>query len=336
MAERKEIGYKRLFEVRLLHHYWLDEGTTVFNEFDPAKSKHLLTYDVQSFLSVAPTSSTQKVLAGLGGVCKNTALGWVVAVPKDALIPDNAVFEFVLRVQHISFFAYTALTLREQKIYELYYQPEDKIYRYKENVFVFSNLTGIPRGAGSTRALFLSGPIPAITPGDQVESLVVSGSALLQLTSDQPGATTQQLNSQATDMPVFVHQGDIPVIVPPAGLVGAPPRGVQLSDTIPDNVFAVVRIAAQKPGDAEYSCTAANKAKEAHPVFQIRFKNRSTIWKYYNKNTGSLISTQPTPLPITRYGNAGTKQKPSEGIPKVAFDAIIPTKIKELFSEVFE
>ena len=29
--ETVRIGYTRLFEVRLLHHYWLDDGATVFD-----------------------------------------------------------------------------------------------------------------------------------------------------------------------------------------------------------------------------------------------------------------------------------------------------------------
>lgn len=336
MAERVHIRYKRLFEVRVLHHYWLDEGQTLFDSLPEENiSKRLQTYDKATFLSVAPTATTEKLLQEFQGVFKNTALSFLVAVPEAVLIRNDVVFEFIITVENAGFYNYTALTLREQKIHEIYYQPEDKIYRYKENVFVLSNLTGIPRGTGASKSLFLSKPIPTLAPDDKVESLVLSGSALLQLTSDQPGATTQQLHVQANSMPVFVHQGDVPAVVPPAGLVGAPDRGVLLSGDIPDNTFALVRIAAQKPGDADYSCTENKRAKEICPVFQIRFKNRSTIWKYYNKNTGAPVSTQPAPLPLTNYGNAGTKQKPSEGI-KVTFDNSITTKIKEVFSEVFE
>ncbi|MES2731551.1 MAG: hypothetical protein V4714_07375 [Bacteroidota bacterium] len=337
MAERIVIGYRRLFEVRLLHHYWLDEGLTLFDALsDQKKDKYLLAYDRRPFLSVVPTAATEKVLKGLQSVFKNTALGFVVAVPKATLIPDDAVFEFVLTVQHADFFNYTALTLSERKIYELYYPPENKTYRYKENVPVLSNLTGVSRGAGINQSLYLSKEIPVLQPTDKVESLVLSGLALQQLTSDQPGALTQQLNAQATAMPVFVHQADVPAIVPPAGLVGTPARGILLSDDIPDNVFALIRMAAVRPGNADFSCTTGGLAKIAYPVFQIRFKNRSTFWKYFNKNTGALVSTVPNPLPLTQFGNAGTKQKPSEGIIKVSFDNVIATKVTGIFSEIFE
>ena len=108
---------------------------------------------------------------------------------------------------------------------------------------MLSNLTGATRGAGANTALFpVARDSGARTPSDRVEALVLSGSALLQLTSDDPGATTQQLAAQATDLPVFVHQADAPVIVPPAGLAGAPARGVRLSADVTDDVFALISL----------------------------------------------------------------------------------------------
>src|SRR5262249_44808328 len=146
-------GYKRLFEVRLLHHYWLDEGATVFDliSSQPKKDNRLLSYDVRSFIAVTPTAATAKSLKGFGCIYKNTALGCIAAAPAGTVIPADAIFEFAVTVQDSAFFNYSALTLRPQKIYELYHQPEDKTYRYKENVPVLSNSTGASRGAGSNK-----------------------------------------------------------------------------------------------------------------------------------------------------------------------------------------
>jgi hypothetical protein len=141
------------------------------------------------------------------------------------------------------------------------------------------------------------------------------------------------LGAQATNLPVFVHQGDVPVIVPPAGLVGAPPRGILLSDDIPDQVFAVIQLAAVRPDDDDFSFIDSNgHAKTVGPVFQVRFKNRSTVWRYLNKNTGAVVSTETEPLPLTHFGNAGTKQKPSEGLVKAETSG---GKITRLVSEIF-
>src|SRR5262245_29204304 len=298
MAERIIKGYNRLFEVRLLHHYWLDEGTTVFDLIpDQAKKDaRLLQYDVRSLLTVAPTAATTKTLSGFGGLYKITALGCIVAVPGEAIIPADALLEFVVTVQNAAVFNYTALTLRPQQIYEFYHQLDNTIYRYKENVPVLSNLTGAARGTGSNKALFLSTEIPALAPDDRVESLVRSGNALLQLTGDQPGASIQQLNAIAMNLPVFVHQGDVPVIIPPPGLIGAPARGVKLSRDIADNVFVLIRLSAVRVDDSDFNFIDLDgHAKTPHPVFQVRFKNRSTIRQYFNKNTGSVTSTESHP-----------------------------------------
>src|SRR6185369_11183814 len=72
-----------------------------------------------------------------------------------------------------------------------------------------------------------------------------------------------------------------------------------------------------RPAVGDFSLIGSGgHAKATSPVFEIRFKNRSTIWKYINKSTGALMSTEPVPLPLTLHGNAGTKQKPSEGLVK--------------------
>ena len=334
MAERIINRYKCLFEIRLLHHYWLDEGTTVFDLIsEEKKAQRLLAYDRRSFLEVAPTAATAKILSGLGGIYRDTALGCMVVVPDTAVISVDVVFEFVVTVKNPAFYNYSALTLWPQSIYELYHQPTDKTYRYKENVPVLSNLTGTARVQESDKALFLSKEIPALASDDRVESLVLQGDALAQLTSDQPGANTEAIHPKATDLPVSVHQGDLPVIVPPPDLIGTPKRGITLSSNIPDNVFALIRLSPIRIGNEDFSFTDHNgHAKTTHPVFQIRFKNRSTVWKYIDKINGDVKSTEPKPLPLTFFGNAGTQQKPSQGLVKVAKSG---SKVTQLISEIY-
>lgn len=335
MVEQVFNGYQRLFEVRLLHHYWLDEGATVFDLIPDQikKDRRLLKYDIRSYLGMRPRATTAKTIRSVNGVYKNTALGCMVAVPSNTVIRTDTIFEFVVTVKDASILNYTSLTLRPQKIYELYHQAEYTTYRYRENVPVFSNLTGASRGTGLNKSIFLSKEFPPLSAGDQVESLVLSGNALLQLTGDQPGAGTQELHSIATSLPVFVNQGDVPTIVPPPGLIGVPACGVLLSDDMTDNVFALIRLSAVRTNDSDFSCIDGNgHAKTPYPIFQIRFKNRSTVWQYFNKTTGVVNSEEPKPLPLTHFGNAGTKQKPSEGLVKAEKNG---TKITKLVSEIF-
>ena len=335
MTETVSTGYQRLFQIRLLHHYWLDEGATAFDLLasQAEREERLLSYDRRSFFEVAPTAATAEALEGLGCVYKDTTLGCVVAAPKTKVFPDDATFEFIVKVRHPAFYNYSALTLRPQKIYELYHQPEDKTYRYKENVPLLSNLTGASRGTGADKVLFLSAELPALAADDQAEALFVAGAALLQLTGDQPGASSQQIAAQATDLPVFLHQADRQAIVPPAGLVGAPGRGIQLTDDIPDDVFILIRLSSLRPDDTDFSFIDSNgQAKSDSPVFEVRFKNRSSIWRYLDKSTGAEISVENEPLPLTYFGNAGTKQKPSAGLVKAERSG---GKVTQLVSEIY-
>ena len=333
MAERTGSGYKRLFEIQLFHHYWLDDGATLYDLIadQRIRNNHLRTYDVRTLLSIMPTAVTAKELKGLRCFCKDTALGCVVAMPDQGVIPIDAVFTFVVTVQDPAFSNYTVLSLRQQKIYELYNKPDDTTYRYKENVPVLSNLTGVARNLAGNKTLFLSKEYPA--SGDQAESLVLSGDVLMQMKGDRLGAGTMQITTQATRLPVFLHQGDVPVIAPPAGLVGAPTRGILLTDDIPNSVFALIRVAAVREDDGDFSIVdKSGKAKEPSPIYQVRFKNRATIWKYLDKNTGSMISSESQPLPLTYYGNAGQKQKPSEGVVKVLKPG---DHVTQIFSEIY-
>lgn len=333
MAEQIISAYRRLFQVIILHHYWLDDGGTAAG-LDPATIDGILEYDARSFLKIEPLASTETRLTGLRAVFKPTATGFVVAIPADVIVPDDAVFEFALTIPSAEFMNYTALTLLPQQIHEHYHLIEDRTYRYKENIPVLSNLTGVTRtDAVPNTYLFLSQEIPASAGGEALESLLLSGNALLQVVSDQ--TDTQQLAAQATDSVVFVHQEDAPAITPPPGLIGTPPaRGILLTDEMPEDLFALIRIAAVHPTDADFSCTSGGVAKTDPPFFQVRFRNRWTYRRYMNQQTGTLISTENAPLPLTYQGNAGTGQPPPVNMVKLGEISGL-NNANRLISEIF-
>ncbi|MCI5209170.1 MAG: hypothetical protein D3910_10335 [Candidatus Electrothrix sp. ATG2] len=140
MSEQISNRYTPLFEIQLLHHYWLDEGATLFDSLSGDQQiERLRSYDCRRFFVIEPTAGTAKTLSGLGCVYKKTALGCAVAVPENVTVSAETALEFVVTVRDPALFNYTTLTLRSQKIYEMYHQPEKKTYRYKENVQVLSN-----------------------------------------------------------------------------------------------------------------------------------------------------------------------------------------------------
>lgn len=331
-------SYQRLFEVRLLHHYWLDDGINPFDALNTnVRAERLRTYDIRPVLRVVPTPSTRKQLEGLRCLFIATGLGFVIATPNGILLAADTSFSFTVSVIDGRCLDYTALTMRQQAIYEVSdpsdHSPNKVVYRYKENVPVLSNLSGITRNLGAGATLFLSRDYPAPSIGDTVEALVLSGDALLQLTSDNPSATTQQLSASVADLPVYVHQGDAPAIAPPAGVMGAPARGVQLTDDVPNDIFALITLTAVRSDDDAFSFIDGTGApKSPTIVYEVRFKNRSTYWTYLDKRTGVIGATEPQPLPLTFFGNAGTRQKPSRGTVKADKSG---ARIMRLISEIY-
>lgn len=333
MSEFISAKYKRLFEVRLLHHYFLDEGPTDFTALTADKQiKYLSAYDCRRFVTVNPAESTLRTLLGLGCRFCTLPTGFTVVAPDQRVIPANAVFDFTLTVRDPEFFNYTALTLWKRDIYEI--KKEERLFRFQENVFLFSNLSGVQTGG----KLFLSKSYPLWNPANTwpAEALLTDGTDLVQLTGDYPGggASLPRTLGPVADFPVFVHTDDVPLIVPPPGLAGAPPRGIELRDEWPRDLFALIRIAAKRPGDPDFSLVDRNVPDS--PVFELHFKNRSTRWRYFKKNDQSFITEESGPLPLTFSGNAGTRQKPSAGLVKAEYDAPQTKRITQLISEIYE
>ncbi|MCI5148575.1 MAG: hypothetical protein D3916_04155 [Candidatus Electrothrix sp. MAN1_4] len=367
MSEQVSNRYRPLFEIRLLHHYWLDEGGIVFDQLkskedtkdknEEKRNERLRSYDCRRFFVIEPTAGTAKILNGFGCIYKTTALGCIVAVPDKVNVPAQTMFEFVVTVRDADFFYYTALTLRPQKIYEFYDKQEKRTYRYKENLSVLSNRDGVMRNIDSNgNTLFLSQEFPDTADG--VESFFIENDQLKQMISDKSG-DVQKLGAK-DGSPVYVHQGDIPPdITPPPNLSeeekekweNVPKRGWLLSDGIPDDVFILIRLQARpnrldnkneefslvdENGQAKEKDDEEGKRKPDNPVFDVRFKNRSTFWQYHDKKTGEIIpnGSENKPIPLAYFGNAGTKQKPSNGDP-VKIEKDEHSKVTKLVSEIF-
>lgn len=336
MAEFIGTKYERLFEVRLLHHYFLDRGQTDFTALAPdQQTKMLSAYDCRQFLSFTPSATTAQILQGLGCRFCTLPTGFMVVAPGHRVIPQQAILDFTVTIRDDQFFNYTALTLLPRKIYEI--EKEGRVFRFKENVFLFSNGSGTQAGNGK---LYLSKPIPLFDNAASypVETLLIdNNSQLVQLTGDYPPAngTVFQVLGPAGDLPLFVNTADVPVITPPPGLNGAPTHGIELRDEWPRDLFALIRIAAKHANNDAFSLSDSNGAFSS-PVFELHFKNRSTRWRYFKRTDQSAITEEPAPLPLTFSGNAGARQKPSAGLVKAEYDTPATKRIVQLVSEIFE
>ena len=326
-------SYTRLFEVRLLHHYWLDEFVTTFDAIaKPAvKTRRLLDYDVRRVLSVNPSAATSATIAGLRGIFRMTGLGFLVAAPDTADVPLDTTWEFFVIPTA------PALSLRRQGIADVVDPAHpDRTLRYKANVPVLSNRTGASQGHGAGKRLFLSRPyVDGADAGDGVEALVTSGDEVRQLTGDPPGAPFHVLGTRA-EHPVYVHQGDVPRIVPPPGSSGAPGRGVEMAPDMPPTVTAVIRLFARRDDDDAFSFAGADGAPTTPArVFEVHLRNRWTYWRYHDRKTGT-VTTEPQPLPLTYFGAAKSRRKPSTVAVGADFDLADPMKITRLVSDIHD
>lgn len=348
MAEIVRTGYKRLFEVRVLHHYYLDDGFQDFTAMNAAEQERRLLsgYDVRQFLSFTPTASTENLLKGLDLKFRTTPTGFLVAAPDDITIPADLRVEVVTEVQHPDFLQYTALTLPGRRIFEI--QHEGELYRFKERVPVFSNSTGTTRhlGGSTDPQLYLSGEIPNLdgSAAYPAEALVLDGAALYQAMRDTPAGIPagdrHLVDANKDTRPVYAHQDDAPPITPPAGLAGAPLRGITLTAELPDNIFAMIRIDAM-PAAADFQLLSGGMPKTKPPVFEIHFKNRSTFWRYFDQpsNQFQVDTSVAQPIPLTFFGQPGPFKPPPDTTirrKKATPARVIIAADRQLFSDIIE
>lgn len=314
MAERFATRYPRLFEVQVLHHYWLDDGGTVFAAAADSRAgtKRLLGYDVRQLLTVTPTAATAALIAGLRGVFRTTGLGFFVAVPEGTTLPLDATLEFLVSASDPDYANYTALGLRPRPITEVP-DPADPhvVRRFQENVPLLTNLTGTSVEIGGRQRLFLSSPYPTTLAADEdLEAVMVDGTRLRELLGGPPADAFHDLATTAPHL-VYVHQGDVVAIPAPAGVAGVPARGVELPPDAPRALVALVRLAAQRPNaDAFDLVTGQGGPRTPAPVFEVHLRNRWTLWRY-RRRSDDAVTSEAGPFPLTRFGNPHSALKPS-------------------------
>ncbi|WP_167612485.1 hypothetical protein [Maribellus sediminis] len=114
------ITYKPLFEVKILHLYYLNKGDVEFFSMnDNDKEKQLAGYDISTFFRIVPTSVTQNKLEGHKLVFKRHTSGftiWVNVSEVDESTPlialdDTLELSFLLKLNAHTFFNLTHLDL---------------------------------------------------------------------------------------------------------------------------------------------------------------------------------------------------------------------------------
>ena len=132
------IGYTRLFTVRIMHGYFLNQGNTDFMTL--AESEQLkteLTYNVSDFMHVVPSASTKELMKNRGMVFRMEPKGFLVGIKIDqeakesgqlkAFIPleDEVRLRFFIQIKDPYFFNYSNLSLTNSS---------NKVYRFHNEV----------------------------------------------------------------------------------------------------------------------------------------------------------------------------------------------------------
>ncbi len=112
------IQYKQLFQVNILHRYFLDKGTDKFEVMQPAhRAKLLERYSLHELLNIVSTEETKRVLKGYHLIFKPTGSGfaiWTKISEREENTPfieweDDLALTFLLQVKDPLFYNYTEL-----------------------------------------------------------------------------------------------------------------------------------------------------------------------------------------------------------------------------------
>jgi len=111
--------YKQLFEIQLLHNYFLNDGINIFLSMnDTDQKQQLKLYDISEFIEITPSQDTLEKMAGHRIVFKQHKSGFS-AYCKIAnntqstpfvKLPDNLSLKFVIKLKDAFFSNYTKLT----------------------------------------------------------------------------------------------------------------------------------------------------------------------------------------------------------------------------------
>ncbi len=113
-----KITYTTLFEVQLLHNYFLNDGGTTFASMDPAEQETQLgLYDISEFIDIIPSVDTATIMNGHKIVAKTTKSGLAVYCKVSEededepfiTLEDELQLTFILKLKDSIFSNYTEL-----------------------------------------------------------------------------------------------------------------------------------------------------------------------------------------------------------------------------------
>ena len=359
------ISYKILFEVKILHHYFLNKINDVFDNMTPSgKAEALRGYDVRDFISIEPTGTTAATLSKQHCIYRNTPTGLIVGLQATKsgskffpAIPlsDDLRFTFRLRFIDTYFTNYTALPLLKDGD-SCYYLQNRKANSAKRFPFLaqfpaefavgtYSAGDVISDNAANPSQLFIANKrTTAAAPGaDWINDQLVGGKPLQYLTKkDLLPVYTDWLRyntgNTGLDLTITLKNRWGDTISPKFETVTEADKTVALVDLhfLPEDYYTIKLEDAAKPYSNEFSFFHANSdagqdvvldisvssddaafntangdGSLREPVYELRFCNRFTKWRYL----GEKFSNKPEvgPHPLTRLGVVDVSAPDADG-----------------------
>lgn len=396
------ITYNKLFEVKILHHFFLNKGEAVFDSMtDEDKALTMLNYDVRDFFDIFPTPECQKALSSHNCVFKATSQGIIIGIRAESdyqdpsnIIPfipfaDDQVFTFVIQLKDMGFMNYTALSFtgNSGKMYmfsnlvsgspksfpfitsnppvyeaDTEYYPGDMLGNDPDNLstlYTALNKSSNPvTNTDDWIAEALADNVPLNYANLNDQHSVIRGMLLYKVSvaDATPSITVKTASGIIINPEINILVGEYRTVQVdmrgfPDGFYSIhfesadPPYDDDIAFYLfqqRSNPFGIISLALQSD-NPDYSMIDGNGFLRS-PVYELRFRNRLTYWRYVGKAFNASSVTEK-PLPLTRYGvitNVTVKDKngadvedlPNPGYSPVKTEALSKPNEKKYYSDI--
>jgi acyl-CoA-binding protein len=345
-----QIKHSILFELNIWHHYFLNKGGVSFVDprkmTDEERIRLLSRYNVHRFFEIKPTSSCKETLKNHQLILKNTPTGILVGTKTEQgnggkirpWIPpqEQDKFTFILTVKDPKFYNYTDLPLSVEK-HKIYYfnnwidqpdflidlttepSPGNNFVNASHELQVLQPLHNIEISGQATASVFQNTRVAQTPVLEKTFSSEEAKAPKVQLDMRQlpSGWYRLHLTNPETDKSFFLN-----------------------NEGLKADTFGVVEIYCRNASDDQaFLDENGNLKKTDQPtnegklpgVFELRFKNRWTKWRYLNSKNEEQLTTGYNPL--TASGNVpielGGKLAPNPSA------KMIKKEDGDIFSEIY-
>lgn len=280
--------YKTLFEIELLHSYFLDDGLSPYLSMnDDEKKEQLKKYNFSDYINVIPSYATHGTLRNHKLILRKGIEGFRIL---GSVIEENDKFKshrilqndlkltFLIYIKDYLFDNYTELIKTDNRLY--YFsniKPATEANPYSYIPLSSSNdliTDDFLLTEESTRQLWFD------LEQDNIRTEITKRLDLVSELDNEDLITDE--GKQIIDQAIQKEQGK--------GLLGI----IELQ-MIGDNAMDVIEIDNTDPNDIK------SFLLDPTPEYKLHFENRKTIWKYIKKSDENELETSSV-KPLTRNG----------------------------------